>query len=237
MQLGVDSALRFKRHAGNLGLNQEPSDYPPTGATTAWRAAEIQVFSLRSALMFRGCLVLCVVVLASGVVPAQAGAVGYFFVEGSDGPHPGQEGAILLFNSPPAESNAGWTLSNVADIADFRILDTSLGPVGVYTPALITSSISSNTGATLDSGEISEGLPPVAFLEFAFDSSAGGSLIANLVSGVSSHGDWRVGVGAAVPEPSSMAMAATALSAGVMLWMRRRRRSYGETGPADINRH
>jgi PEP-CTERM motif len=175
--------------------------------------------------------------LASGVVPAQAGVVGYFFFEGSDGPHPGQAGAVLLFSSPPAESNAGWTLSNIADIADFKILDSSLGPVGVYTPALITPSISSNTGATLDSGQISESLPPTAFLMVAFDSSAGGSLIANLVSGVSSHGDWRVGVSAAVPEPSSLAMAATALSAGVMLWMRRRRRSHGETGPVAINRH
>jgi hypothetical protein len=237
MQLGVDSALRFKCHAGNLGLNQEPSGYPPTGATRAWRAAEIQVFSLRSALMFRGCLVLCVVALASGVVPAQAGVVGYFFFEGSDGPHPGQEGAVLLFSSPPAESNAGWTLSNVADIADFRILDSSLGTVGVYTPGLITPSISSNTGATLDSGQISGGLPPSAYIVADFDSSPGQSLIDNIVTGASSHGDWRVAVGAAVPEPSSMTMAATALSAGVMLWMRRRRRSYGETGPADINRH
>ncbi len=175
--------------------------------------------------MIRCYLALCVLALASCVVPARAGAVGYFFIEASDGPHPGTAGAFLLFNSPPAEPGAGWTTSNVADIADFRILDSALGTVGVYTPQLVTTSITSNTGATLDIGQLSGGMPPTGLIVAAMDATPGQSLIANIISNNSSHGDWRLGVGAGVPEPSSIVMATMAATAGVVLSMRRRRRS------------
>jgi hypothetical protein len=168
------------------------------------------------------CVVICVLALTSCVVPVRAGSVGYFFIEGSDGPNPGAPGAFLLFDSPPAEPAASWTTSNVADIADFRILDSSLAPVGVYTPQLITSFISSNTGATLDVGQISGGMPPLGLIVAAMDSTPGQSLLGNLLTGTSSHGDWQLGVSLAVPEPCSMAMAATAATAGLVLSMRRR---------------
>ena len=175
--------------------------------------------------MTRRCLVLCVLVLTSCVVPTRAGSVGYFFIEGSDGPNPGAEGAFLLFASPPAESAAGWSTSNVADILNFGILDSALAPVGVYTPQLITPSITSTTGATLDAGQLSGGMPPSGLIVAAMDSSPDGSLLANLISGESWHGDWQLAFSQAVPEPSSMTMAVTATMAGVPLWMRRRRRS------------
>jgi PEP-CTERM motif len=168
------------------------------------------------------CVLLCVLALTACVLPARAGSVGYFFFEGSDGPNPGAPGAFLLFNSPPAEPAAGWTTSNVADITDFRVLDAALAPVGVYTPQLITSSISSNTGATLDDGQLSGGMPPLGLILVAMDSTPGQSLLANVVDGTSSHGDWRLAVSQAVPEPSSLALAATAATAGLVLSMRRR---------------
>ena len=140
--------------------------------------------------MIRCYLALCVLALASCVVPARAGAVGYFFIEASDGPHPGAAGAFLLFNSPPAEPGSGWTTSNVADIVDFRVFDSAIAPVGVYVPQLITSSVGSNTGATLDSGQMLGGMPPEGAIETAFDPSSGGSLLFNPLTGASSHGDW-----------------------------------------------
>jgi PEP-CTERM motif len=172
--------------------------------------------------MARRYVVLCVLALTSCVVPARAGEVGYFFFEASDGPNPGAPGAFLLFDSPPAEPAAGWTTSNVADITDFRILDPALAPVGVYTPQLITSSISSNTGATLDDGQISGGMPPLGLILVAMDSTPGQSLLGNLVAGTSSHGDWRLAVSQAVPEPSSLALAAMAGTVGLVLSMRKR---------------
>ena len=175
--------------------------------------------------MIRCYLALCVLALASCVSPARAGAVGYFFIEASDGPNPGTEGAFLLFNSPPAETSAGWTTTSVADIADFRIIDSALAPVGVYSPQLVSPAISSSTGATLDSGVILGGMPPTGSIETEMDLSPGGSLLANLLSGKSSHGDWRLGVGEAVPEPSSLVMATLAATAGAVLSMRRRQRS------------
>ena len=174
--------------------------------------------------MIRCYLALCVLALASCVVPARAGAVGYFFIEGSDGPHPGTAGAFLLFNSPPAETGAGWTTSNVADIVDFRIFDSAIAPVGVYMPQLITSSVGSNTGATLDSGQMSGGMPPEGAVLTAFDPSSGESILVGLLGGGSSHGDWRLAFGSAVPEPSSMVMATMAATAGVVLSIRRRKR-------------
>jgi hypothetical protein len=168
------------------------------------------------------CVLFCVLALTACVVPARAGSVGYFFFEGSDGPNPGAPGAFLLFDSPPAAPAAGWTISNVADIVEFRILDPALAPVGDYTPQLITSSISSNTGATLDVGQISGGMPPLGLVVVAMDSTPGQSLIGNIVTGTSSHGDWRLAVSQAVPEPSSLALAATAATAGLVLSMRRR---------------
>ena len=173
--------------------------------------------------MIRCYLALCVLALACCVAPARAGVVGYFFIEASDGPHPGMAAAFLAFDSPPAEQGAGWTTSNVADIVDFRIFDSAIAPVGVYMPQLITSSVGSNTGATLDSGEISGGMPPEGAIETAFDPTSGDSILFGLMGGASSHGDWRLGLSLAVPEPSSMVMAATA---GVVLAIRRGGRSY-----------
>jgi hypothetical protein len=171
-------------------------------------------------------LAMCVLVVVSCVSPARAGAVGYFFIEASDGPHPGEAAAFLLFVSPPAEPGAGWTTSNVADIADFRILDSALGTVGVYTPQLVTTSITSTTGSTLDSGVLNGGLPPTSAVETGIDSSPGESILFNLLTGVSSHGDWLLGVGqTTVPEPSSLVMATMAATAGVVMSLRRRQRS------------
>jgi hypothetical protein len=176
--------------------------------------------------MIRCYLALCVLALAGCVAPARAGVVGYFFIEASDGPHPGMAAAFLAFDSPPAEQGAGWTTSNVADIVDFRIFDSAIAPVGVYTPQLVTPSISSNTGATLDSGVLLGGMPPTAAVETAFDPTSGGSFLFNaLETSDSSHGDWRIGVGNFVPEPSSLVMATMAATAGVVLSMRRRQRS------------
>ncbi len=171
--------------------------------------------------MIRCRLVLCVLALATWTVPARGGAVGYFFIEGSDGPHPGAEGAFLLFNYPPAESDAGWTTSNIADILDFRIFDSSLAPVGSYTPQLVTSSVGSSTGATLDSGQIEGAMSPNGLIETFLNPSADGSLLANVKTGIGSSGTWQVATTQSVPEPSSMAMAATA---GVVLalWWRKR---------------
>jgi hypothetical protein len=182
-------------------------------------------------------LVLCVLVSVCCVVPARAGRVAYLFVEGSDGPDPGSVGALLLFESPPAETDAGWTISNVADIIEFSILDSKLAPVGDYTPTISSPSISSTTGATLDFGVLFGQMTPLGAVLATFDSSPGSSLLVNELTGVNSQGDWLFTGSLSVPEPSSLAMAASAATAGVMLWMRRRRRSHGETGPADINRH
>ena len=82
--------------------------------------------------MTRCRLALCVLALSSCAISARAGSVGNFFFEGSDGPKPGSVAAFLLFASPPAEPDAGWTTSSVADIADFRILDSALAPIGVH---------------------------------------------------------------------------------------------------------
>ena len=175
--------------------------------------------------MIRCYLALCVLALACCVAPARAGVVGYFFIEGKDGPNPGKEAAFLAFDSPPAEQGAGWTTSKVADIVDFRIFDSALAPVGVYTPQLVTPSITSNTGATLDSGVIIGGMPPTGAVETGFDPSSGESILFSLMTSASSHGDWQVGFGDAVPEPSSLVMATMAATAGVVLSMRRRQRS------------
>jgi hypothetical protein len=181
--------------------------------------------------MIRCRLAVCVLALAFCVSPARAGVVGYFFIEASDGSHPGTAGAFLAFDSPPAEPGSGWTISNVADIVDFRVFDSALAPVGVYMPQLITSSVGSNTGATLDSGQMLGGMPPQGAIETAFDPSSGGSLLANPLTGASSHGDWRLALTLAVPEPSSMVMATMAATAGAVLSMRMLKRSYAKQPP------
>jgi hypothetical protein len=175
--------------------------------------------------MIRCRLGVCVLALAFCVSPARAGlVVGYFFVEASDGPHPGTAGASLTFDSPPAERGSGWTTSNVADIVEFRVFDSAIAPVGVYMPQLIFP-VGSNTGATLDFGQMLGNMPQGA-IETAFEPSSGDSILFGIGGGASSHGDWLLPFSSAVPEPSSMVMATMAATAGVVLSIRRRKRSY-----------
>jgi len=134
--------------------------------------------------------------------------------------------AFLLINSPPGEPGSGWTTLNVADILSFAVFDGDLAPGGDdYTPQLISSSLSSNTGATLDFGLISGTMSPSAKVETVISASPGSSIFTNLVTGRSSHGDWMLSLTEVVPEPPSMVMATIAATGGVVLSIRSRKRS------------
>ncbi|WP_165223309.1 PEP-CTERM sorting domain-containing protein [Aquisphaera insulae] len=146
-------------------------------------------------------------ILAWCVTPAQAGQITYEFVQGSDGPHPGEVAAALIFAEPPAFPDAGWKTSDVASILQFSVLDADFAQLGTYTPQLVQE-IRSETGSILIGGQIT-GLANGVAIHTLMDLDSGQSLLVNLVTGKGIHGDWIAVVQApgAVPEPSTLAMA------------------------------
>jgi hypothetical protein len=148
-------------------------------------------------------------------IPAEASII-YSFVESGTT----TIGATLTFNSPPAALDHAWSTSNASDIIEFRLLDPSLGPVGIYLPT-ISQGVVSSDGKSLDSGVIT------GFL-------AGGSsiLVADIAGGPgsslligdnsSARGDWVIRTAPSVPEPSSMALCGIAGLTGLVVarWRR-----------------
>lgn len=77
------------------------------------------------------------IVLAWFVTPAQAGQVTYFFLEGSDGPHPGHIAAGLSFSTPPADPDAAWKTSDDAAIVQLRVRHRLRPPRYLYVPDIV----------------------------------------------------------------------------------------------------
>ncbi len=167
-------------------------------------------------------------ILAWCVTPALAGQVTYEFVQGSDGLHPGEAAAALIFAEPPAFHDAGWSTSDVASILQFSILDPDFAPLGTYTPQLVQE-IRSETGSILIGGQIT-GLANAVAIQTIMDKDSGQSLLVNLVNGIGIHGDWIAVVQdpSAVPEPSTLALAGLGglgvLGSYIVSSRRRRRR-------------
>ncbi len=164
--------------------------------------------------------------LALGVVhPCGAGSVTYDFIEGAGGPNPGTTGGILTFASPPASPDTSWSTSSVADVLDFQITDSAISQVGSYNLNGTPPTVTSLTGARLDSGNVT-----------GFFISGGSSIMANFsttpgqsiifgfgLAAASTPGDWVLAT-AAVPEPSSLVMGSIsiALMGGITVLKRRR---------------
>lgn len=163
-------------------------------------------------------------ILCLGISTAEAGTATWHFVEDNGG-NPGPIGASLTLDAPPVNLTPGvaWT-AVTADFVDFRILDPAIGPVGAYNINRNVASILEGVGPNFVnihevSGQDASG--NVAFSDI--NGSPGASdLGVGLVSGgfASVTGDWVL-VPAAVPEPSSLFLAAVAL-AGMGAWLRKR---------------
>jgi len=170
--------------------------------------------------------------LAWCVSTAQAQQVTYEFVQGSDGLHPGEAAAALIFAQPPAFPDAGWRTSDVASILQFSILDADFAPLGTYTPQLVQE-IRSETGSILIGGQIT-GLANGVAIQTLLDKDSGQSLLVNLVTGKGIHGDWIAVVQApsAVPEPSTLTLAGIVGVLGIAsLALTRRRRRLAVRSP------
>jgi hypothetical protein len=165
-------------------------------------------------------------VLSLCAAPAEAATATWQFVESNDGA-PGIIGATLTLNSPPVDLSPGvaWT-ATTADLVDFRILDPGLGPVGPYDLSLNVASILEGIGP--DFVNIHEISGQDASGDVAFSNIDGSPGVSDLGVALASggfndvSGDWVL-VTSSVPEPSAMAMAGTAVLAGVGVWARRRR--------------
>jgi hypothetical protein len=164
------------------------------------------------------CLALC-------AGSAHAGTVTWQFVESTGGTGPGTIGGLLTLNSPPVDLTSGveWVAFS-GDAVDLQILDPVIGPVGHYNLFLnIDSELEGNGPSFISIDTVITGLnaaTEVAFTEIAAVSDLGVGTAAG--GGPVAFGDWVL-ASAAVPEPSSLALAGTAALAGLVLWSRRRR--------------
>lgn len=153
---------------------------------------------------------------------AEAGSVSYDFIEGTGAPHPGTIGAIVTFASPPASATAGWSTTNNSDVLSFEILDSAIGPVGYYGLLhLEGSTVGSDTGFTIDTGEIIGQMGSIG-LQASFNSPLDGSPSRLRVSMGNKPGVFQV---ASVPEPSSLVLAGIGAIVAAGYGLRRRGRS------------
>ena len=169
------------------------------------------------------------VVLAFGATSSQAGTVTWQFVETTGGSGAGTIGGLLTLNSPPVDITPGvsWT-ALTADVVNFAILDPTIGPVRSYDLSLNVASILEGIGPDfVNVHEVSgeNGVGDVAFSNIN-EGPGLSDLGVGLVDGGGgdAHGDWVLAQ-AAVPEPSSIALAASAALAGVAAWVRRRHKA------------
>jgi hypothetical protein len=165
------------------------------------------------------------VVLALCAASAHAGTVTWQFVETTGGSGPGTIGGLLTLNSPPIDLTPGveW-VAITGDAVDLQVLDPVIGPVGHYDLVLTVDSELEGIGPSFISIDtVITGLnatSDVAFTEITAVSDLGVGTAAG--GGPVAFGDWVL-ASAAVPEPSSLALAGTAALAGLVLWSSRRR--------------
>ncbi len=161
--------------------------------------------------------------LALCAVPTRAGSVTYDFIDLA--PNTGEVGAIMTIASPPASPDSAWSTTNSADILSFQLTNQFSFGAGAYSP-IITSSVGSSTGTTLDSGlftgtqgiynllVVLTGAENDSTINVSFQQGGSGD-------NIGATGQWVLAP-TAVPEPSSLAMAAIAAVVGVSAWARRR---------------
>jgi hypothetical protein len=164
--------------------------------------------------------------MALGVVhPCDAGSVTYDFIEGAGAPNPGTVGGILTFASPPASPDTSWSTSSVADVLDFQITDKKISAVGSYNLNGSPPTVTSLTGARLDSGNVYGFFISGGYtIDATFSTNPGQSIIVGYgLAAPSTPGDWALAT-AVVPEPSSLVMGSIsiALMGGIIVLKRRR---------------
>jgi hypothetical protein len=166
-----------------------------------------------------GFLVLVALTFAPASNPCQAGSITYNFVEGSGAPNPGEVGATMTLNSPPASATSSWSITNASDISNLQIIDSALFPTGftgALSSGLLEQPLVSASGARLDSGVLVFNFPPTLVLITTFGSSETGFFTA--FTGNEVVGIW------AVPEPDSAVLAGIASAIGLALAAFRKRK-------------
>jgi hypothetical protein len=174
--------------------------------------------------------------LAPASNPCQAGSVTYEFTEGSGAPNPGEIGATITLESPPASPSSTWTItsSQLSDIINLQIIDRTLflnGFTGAFVTSSIPVSITSNTGQFIDAGVV---LSHTQTQEIEFGTTSTifePGADQNIVTGT-----WTAL--ASVPEPASAVQAGIASAIGLALAAFRKRkeaRRQRPVGPLDAN--